>query len=45
LAEQGDFTAAAAKAEAAIAVAPETARGPIQQRLALYQSQQPFREP
>jgi tetratricopeptide (TPR) repeat protein len=44
LAEQGDFAAAAAKAEAAIKLAPEAARGPIQQRLALYQSQQKYRE-
>ncbi|MBL8849745.1 MAG: tetratricopeptide repeat protein [Planctomycetaceae bacterium] len=44
LAETGDFASAAAKAEAALALAPEAARGPIQQRLALYQAQQPFRE-
>jgi tetratricopeptide (TPR) repeat protein len=45
LAAQGDFAGAAAKAQAAIELAPEAARGAIQQRLALYQQQQPYREP
>lgn len=45
LAEQGDYGAAVAKAEAAVALADDNTRGPIQQRLALYQSRQPYREP
>jgi tetratricopeptide (TPR) repeat protein len=45
LAEQGDFAGAVAKAEAAIALAPDEAKGSIQQRLAQYQQQQPYREP
>jgi len=45
LAEQADFAGAAAKADAALAIAPEAAKAAIQQRLALYQQLQPYREP
>lgn len=44
LAEQGDFTTATAKAQAALALAPDGAKGPIQERLKLYEAQQPYRE-
>lgn len=44
LAQTGDFAGAIAKAEAALALAPAAARGPIQQRLELYRSQQAYRE-
>ena len=45
LAAQGEFAEAAARAEAAIALAADDSRGAIQQRLVLYQSEQPYVEP
>lgn len=44
LAEQGDYAGAATKAEAAAALAPDTAKPAIQERLALYRAQQAYRE-
>jgi tetratricopeptide (TPR) repeat protein len=44
LAARGDFPAAVARAEAALALAPVNARPPIQARLALYRSQMEYRE-
>lgn len=44
LAEQGDFATAVATAQAAIDLADDAGRGAMQQRLTLYQAQQPFHE-